>query len=321
MQLPPTDEIVMTSGVHPIRAKKARYYEDGRFQERIVAPPIPARPKAGRPDDWSSLPLPPPPSAPAGTDGEDTDDENPKNTGRRKQPELCQGIVEKQAPIENEFALDQVDDREEDAPRIGRINDLMQGLAQQPSLDPGEAGRDFTLGMQALKRVAQPDDIAGAIAFLASDAARWVSATRCGWMAAPSSDCTPIFNRRPRAQHQDPRSRPSDHHRAEPRPRGRHLGRARDRGQPRDANPARGELSARAVHPAQGCGHGGTRSLRHHDLLPIQGRRRVFQHSGRRQALGRCDLDLRGALRPLAEIKDHLAFYPDRIDAIEQRDA
>ncbi|CAO3424136.1 Oxidoreductase, short-chain dehydrogenase/reductase family [Azospirillum endophyticum] len=38
-----------------------------------------------------------------------------------------------------------------------------------------DAGRDFTLGMQALKRVAQPDDIAGAIAFLASDAARWVS--------------------------------------------------------------------------------------------------------------------------------------------------
>ena len=29
--------------------------------------------------------------------------------------------------------------------------------------------------MQALKRVAQPDDIAGAIAFLASDDARWVS--------------------------------------------------------------------------------------------------------------------------------------------------
>jgi NAD(P)-dependent dehydrogenase (short-subunit alcohol dehydrogenase family) len=38
-----------------------------------------------------------------------------------------------------------------------------------------DAGRDFTLGMQALKRVAQPDDVASAIAFLACDAARWVS--------------------------------------------------------------------------------------------------------------------------------------------------
>ncbi|ACI52550.1 TRAG family protein [Gluconacetobacter diazotrophicus PA1 5] len=138
MQLPPTDEIVMVSGVHPIRAKKARYYEDERLQERIMAPPVLARPKEVRPDDWSSRPLPPRPPAPAGVDDEDADDEDPKNTDRRKQPELSQGTVEKQAPIENEFALDPVDDMEEDAPRIGRMNDLMQGLAQQASLDPGD---------------------------------------------------------------------------------------------------------------------------------------------------------------------------------------
>jgi type IV secretion system protein VirD4 len=28
MQLPPSDEIVMVAGTPPIRAKKARYYED-----------------------------------------------------------------------------------------------------------------------------------------------------------------------------------------------------------------------------------------------------------------------------------------------------
>ena len=38
-----------------------------------------------------------------------------------------------------------------------------------------DAGREFTLGIQALKRIAQPDDIAGVVAFLASDAARWIS--------------------------------------------------------------------------------------------------------------------------------------------------
>ncbi len=38
-----------------------------------------------------------------------------------------------------------------------------------------EQGRAVTLGMQALKRVAQPDDIAGAVAFLASDTAGWIS--------------------------------------------------------------------------------------------------------------------------------------------------
>ena len=138
MQLPPTDEIVMMSGVHPIRAKKARYYEDARLQERILPPPVPTPPKVSRSDDWSSLPLPPQPPAPAVRDGEEADDEDPKNSDRRRQPELNQDTVEKQQPIDNEFALDPTDELEEDAPRVGRMNDLMQGLARQASLDPGD---------------------------------------------------------------------------------------------------------------------------------------------------------------------------------------
>jgi Enoyl-(Acyl carrier protein) reductase len=38
-----------------------------------------------------------------------------------------------------------------------------------------EAGCDIALGMQALKRLAQPDDIGGVIAFLASEDARWIT--------------------------------------------------------------------------------------------------------------------------------------------------
>lgn len=38
-----------------------------------------------------------------------------------------------------------------------------------------EAGRNFTLGIQALKRMAQPEDIGAAVAFLASDRARWIT--------------------------------------------------------------------------------------------------------------------------------------------------
>jgi NAD(P)-dependent dehydrogenase (short-subunit alcohol dehydrogenase family) len=38
-----------------------------------------------------------------------------------------------------------------------------------------DAGRDYTLGMQALKRLAEPDDIGGVVAFLASDEARWIT--------------------------------------------------------------------------------------------------------------------------------------------------
>ena len=39
MQLPPADELVLVSGLHPIRAKKARYYEDDRLKQRILPPP------------------------------------------------------------------------------------------------------------------------------------------------------------------------------------------------------------------------------------------------------------------------------------------
>lgn len=58
-----------------------------------------------------------------------------------------------------------------------RVNAVAPGVVEtdMSNFARTEAGRDFTLSMQALKRVAQPDDIAGAIAFLASDAARWVS--------------------------------------------------------------------------------------------------------------------------------------------------
>jgi len=57
MQLPPADELVMVSGLAPIRAKKLRYYEDRNFKSRVLRPPEIAddgyadRP-AARSDDW-----------------------------------------------------------------------------------------------------------------------------------------------------------------------------------------------------------------------------------------------------------------------------
>ncbi len=38
-----------------------------------------------------------------------------------------------------------------------------------------EAGRDIALGMQALKRIGKPEDVADVVAFMASDAARWIT--------------------------------------------------------------------------------------------------------------------------------------------------
>ena len=57
MQLPPADELVLVSGLLPIRAKKLRYYEDRNFTARVLPAPVLAedgyadRPKS-RPDDW-----------------------------------------------------------------------------------------------------------------------------------------------------------------------------------------------------------------------------------------------------------------------------
>jgi NAD(P)-dependent dehydrogenase (short-subunit alcohol dehydrogenase family) len=62
-------------------------------------------------------------------------------------------------------------------PKGIRVNAVAPGVVatDMSSFAKTDAGRDATTAMQALKRVAQPEDIAGAIAFLASDAARWVS--------------------------------------------------------------------------------------------------------------------------------------------------
>lgn len=58
-----------------------------------------------------------------------------------------------------------------------RVNAIAPGIVEtdMSNFAKTDAGRNFALGMQALKRVAQPEDIAGAAVFLASDDARWVT--------------------------------------------------------------------------------------------------------------------------------------------------
>jgi 3-oxoacyl-[acyl-carrier protein] reductase len=62
-------------------------------------------------------------------------------------------------------------------PRGIRVNAVAPGIVQtdMSNFTKTDSGRDFTLGMQALKRLAEPDDIGGVIAFLASDQARWIT--------------------------------------------------------------------------------------------------------------------------------------------------
>jgi len=140
MQLPPMDEIVMVAGTPPIRAKKARYYEDARFKERILPPPELTRPFEGRPDDWSKLPIPARPDMGETVAATSTaEDEDPTESERRHQPELnVVKPVEKKAPIDNEFEIDLPDDTEDDATRNQRLRRVMRGVARQVALDPND---------------------------------------------------------------------------------------------------------------------------------------------------------------------------------------
>jgi NAD(P)-dependent dehydrogenase (short-subunit alcohol dehydrogenase family) len=58
-----------------------------------------------------------------------------------------------------------------------RVNAVAPGVVEtdMSGFAKTDVGRDLTLGMQALKRIAQPDDIGGVVAFLASDEARWIT--------------------------------------------------------------------------------------------------------------------------------------------------
>jgi NAD(P)-dependent dehydrogenase (short-subunit alcohol dehydrogenase family) len=60
-----------------------------------------------------------------------------------------------------------------------RVNAVAPGVVDtdMSSFARSEPGRTTVLGMQALQRIAEPDDLADAIAFVASDAARWVTGT------------------------------------------------------------------------------------------------------------------------------------------------
>jgi len=62
-------------------------------------------------------------------------------------------------------------------PRGIRVNAVAPGVidTDMSNFAKTEAGREVTLGMQALKRIGKPEDVADVIAFLASDAARWIT--------------------------------------------------------------------------------------------------------------------------------------------------
>src|SRR5262249_19075981 len=133
------DELVLISGCPPIRAKKARYFEEKRFRERVLPPPETGRvPEQGYPDEWYLLPLGGPSAALVAwiekSGGEAT-------SGLRRKPELTQHVaVAKETPTpqpRREFDVaDETDDNT--ALQARALSQQMRGLARQAALDPDD---------------------------------------------------------------------------------------------------------------------------------------------------------------------------------------
>lgn len=138
MQLPPDDEIVMLAGLHPIRAKKARYFKDRRLSSRILPPPAVTKAEADpvNSGDWAEMVAQPaershPPRL-------YSDEGDVENGGIRREPELPEHeeIVAPQRPItEFDFEEPSVED---DAVRGRLQSDRMRTVARQAALDPGD---------------------------------------------------------------------------------------------------------------------------------------------------------------------------------------
>ena len=141
MQLPPTEEIVMVAGTAPIRAKKARYYEDARFKERVLSPPDPQKSeRTSRADGWSML-APQRPDAALIAEMKKVEGDQ-ANSGLRREPELPDHVAiaketTDQKPAE-EFAV-LLDEEPEDVARQRQaLRRQMTGVARQVSLDPND---------------------------------------------------------------------------------------------------------------------------------------------------------------------------------------
>jgi type IV secretion system protein VirD4 len=139
MQLPPADELVLVSGSPPIRAKKARYFEDIRLIERVLPPAAMTKHGVPPPDDWSRLTIPA-----VNTGGEISSagrahSNDLANGGIRRQPDLPkhEEIAPERAKPVPEFVFSE-EKPDNDALRGRALRRQALGLARQVALDPGD---------------------------------------------------------------------------------------------------------------------------------------------------------------------------------------
>ena len=139
MQLPPADELVLVSGLAPIRAKKLRYYADRNFTSRIRPAPILAdglyrdRP-AQRPDDWSGQVRGLLPNFAKSENGEDTFGEQFDEGGPQQQrlPEMDDDAL-------SAILIDQniEDSPDDDDPQLDAERSDLSGIARARAMNDG----------------------------------------------------------------------------------------------------------------------------------------------------------------------------------------
>jgi type IV secretion system protein VirD4 len=139
MQLPQDEELVLVSGCLPIRAKKARYYDDAEMKARILPPPTlsgcdvqsgPERLQTALQGDWSDAIVATPTAAPV---------EDPANAGIRREPELPEQEEIAPEPRKAVHEFEPMEDEPDDEPQRQRmIRRTMGSVARQVSLDPAD---------------------------------------------------------------------------------------------------------------------------------------------------------------------------------------
>ncbi len=161
MQLPPSEEIVLVSGVAPIKAQKARYFEDRVLTARVLEPPTPkAAPSCPADGAWTSAPASVPLSSeathaqPPATTSDDEDAESAaaiaarkrlddQNSGVRREPELPEHesiVPERRAP-DQEFSFPEDGfhgDEDEPTSQARAMKGQMRRIGRQAGMDPAD---------------------------------------------------------------------------------------------------------------------------------------------------------------------------------------
>lgn len=142
MQLPADEELVLVSGCAPIRARKVRYYKDGRLRRRVLKAPDPsARPSPPRSDlhpeaaAWSDRPA----AARHEPEANKVSAVDETDGGLRREPDLEAPDHMVETPGDDSLDWLAVEDDEDPTAELHSAQDVQaRRLARQAALDPDD---------------------------------------------------------------------------------------------------------------------------------------------------------------------------------------